>query len=768
MVKNMLRRKLFRDMARQGGQFLAIILLCTLGTFAFSVLDGISRMTRVTIDTYFEENRLADLWINLPEADRASLARIRTLPGVAEAVARAQMDFETTLGANINVSMTATDGPMTINVPVVLEGDSLSETDPRGCLLEKQFADAQGLRVGDRLTLKWNGRRISFLVRGICMSPEYIVVSDHIAAKADSYGYLLVNACGIPDLPLSQVVVRTAERTDTGVLRAAVEEAFPRALVVDRRSHMSTLRIENDAQMFRNMTYIFPILAYFIACMIVMTTLSRMIDSQRLQMGTLRALGFPARQIRRHYLSYAIVPSFAGAIIGLLTGHWTLPDVLWNALMSQSELPFRIRPPISPAAWGMVFLTVFLATGICHISYQKASRETTAALLRPKPPKDGRRILLERVTPIWQRMSFNAKTVARNLLRNKLRSFMFLLGILFCNMLLILSMGLQDSVTRMTEVHYGKVIRSTRTVQLKGATGTAESYERRLPAERAECVMTRSVSVSVPAGERTTQLTVLKDDQELLCLGKDAALVPLPAGEAAITEKLSEVLKIQVGDFLSMTLPGDSRAIRMRCGAIVYNNFSQGIYLNRSTWEGLRKGEFIPTSLYLLNPTKEALEALSRMDEVDRIDDPREQVQETLEMLDTLSTVFRVLEGIALALAFVICYNMGLMNFTERTREYATLKVLGYHQWEIRRLILSENVILTVLGIFLGIRPGISLTFLILRVCESETMRYQGRPEVSTVILCSVITFGFSLLIQLLLTRKVRAIDMVEALKSVE
>ena len=446
-------------------------------------------------------------------------------------------------------------------------------------------------------------------------------------------------------------------------------------------------------------------------------------------MGTLKALGFHASQIRRHYLSYAIVPSFVGALIGLLAGHWTIPDVLWNALISQSELPFRIRPPISPAAWSMVFLTVFLATGICYVSYRKASRETTAALLRPKPPKDGRRILLERVTPVWQRMSFNAKSVARNLLRNKLRSFMFFLGILFCNMLLILSMGLQDSVTRMAEDHYGKVIRSTRTVQLKGTVGTAESYERRLSAERAECVMTRSVSVSAAAGERTTQLTVLMDDQELLCLGKNATLVPLPAGEAAVTEKFSEVLKIQPGDLLSITLAGDNRAIRIRCGAIVYNNFSQGVYMNRSTWEGLRKGEFVPTSLYLLHPTEEALQLLSRMDEVDRIDDPQEQVQETLEMLDTLSTVFRVLEGIALALAFVICYNMGLMNFTERTREYATLKVLGYHQREIRRLILSENVILTALGILLGIRPGIGLTALILRVCESETQRYQRSEE---------------------------------------
>ena len=156
------------------------------------------------------------------------------------------------------------------------------------------------------------------------------------------------------------------------------------------------------------------------------------------------------------------------------------------------------------------------------------------------------------------------------------------------------------------------------------------------------------------------------------------------------------------------------------------------------------------------------------MDEVDRIDFPQDLISETRKMLDTLTTVFLVLEGIALALAFVICYNMGLMNFTERTREYATLKVLGYHQREIRRLILSENIILTTLGMLLGILPGYQLTYAVMRVCESEMTRYTAWPETLTVVICCGISFGFSLLIQLLLTRNVKKIDMVEALKSVE
>ena len=156
------------------------------------------------------------------------------------------------------------------------------------------------------------------------------------------------------------------------------------------------------------------------------------------------------------------------------------------------------------------------------------------------------------------------------------------------------------------------------------------------------------------------------------------------------------------------------------------------------------------------------------MEEVDKLNWPVDQAQELTKMLDMLASIFAMITLIALALAFVICYNMGLMNFSERTREYATLKVLGYHQKEIRGLIIGENNIVSLLGVLCGVLPGIGLTGLVLKVCESETLAYPSRPAVLSVILASVVTYVFSLLIQLLLTRKVRGIDMVEALKSVE
>ena len=768
MVNNTLRKKLLRDMTRAAMQFLSIIALCALGTFAFAALDGTARMTRVTLDTYFEENNLADYWITLPSADRTSLDKVAAVPGVATVRARASADLETTLPGDVSVSVTAYDGAMDINTPLLREGALLEENDRRGCLVEERFANAHGLVPGSRLGVTLGGQEYTFIVRGVVVSPEYIVVSNGIVADPNAYGYLLINACAMEALPLTQIVATLDRGADSDAVRTAIEAALPDALVVDRSSHQSTARANNDAQMFENMTYIFPVLAYAIAALIVMTTLSRMIDNQRMQMGTLKALGFSARQIRNHYLSYALVPSALGALLGTLIEHYTLPYFLWDALIGQNEMPYQLSPPISVPAWCMTGLSVVLSMGILLYSYRASAHETTAALLRPKPPKDGKRILLERITFLWSRFSFNTKMIVRNLMRNKLRSFMSFVGILCCTMLIITSLGLQDSVTAMSVNYYTKTLSYDLRANLTGEVDTAESYERRLDAGAVECIMEKSVSVRADGGTRTVMLTVLRDDQQMQNLGKDETFVALQTGTAAVTYKLTKTLNLKIGDTIRLYLPGDDEPAEFVIGQIVHNNVSQGVYLNRTTWESLRKGEFTPTAIQIRGPGERCLTQLDAMDEVDDIDYPAEQIGDMTRMLETLSSVFTLLTGIALALAFVICYNMGLMNFVERTREYATLKVLGYHQKEIRRLILRENRMVTLSGVLLGIWPGIMLVDVILHSCEPESGYYPGSPALQSIVIACVVTYCFSELIQRLLTRKVQKIDMVEALKSVE
>ena len=768
MARNALRLKLIRDMRRSLMQFLSIVLLCSLGTLIFAGLDGTARLAQGTIDQYFEENNLADFWVTLPDADRDALERIRSLDGVEEVCARLSMDLDTTLPGEPMICVTGYNGPMEINRPLIHSGEELLETDLRGCLIQTGFAQAHDLQVGDRVTVELAGTEYSYVIRGTVFSPEFICVTQGTYPNPEEYGYILINAQAMPALPLTQIVVTLKEGADTVAVQKAISDEMPYALIANRTAHKSTASAVNNAEMFASLTLVFPVFAYAVAALIVLTTLTRMVDNQRLQLGTLKALGYPSSRIRRHYLSYAIFPSLAGSLLGIVIGHNTLPRLLWALLLGQNEFPYQIYPKVSYASWGMAVLTVLMSMGICLYTYQKASRETTAELLRPKPPKAGRRVFLERIGPLWRSFSFNTKMIVRNLMRNRMRTLMSFVGLLCCNALIIASFGLQDSVNLIAETHYTKVLNYDVRANLTMQAGTAESYDRRLQAQNVECIMEKGITVSSQKETRTTLLTVVESKQQLLWLGKDETHTEILSGGAALTEKMADALKVTVGDKVLISFPGDFDPAEVIVSQIVYNNIQQGLYMERGTWESLRKGDFTPTAILIKRPTEACLHELDEMDEIDRMEYPVKQSEELTNLMDLLSSIFVLLMAVALALAFVICYNMGLMNFAERTREYATLKVLGYHQKEIRRLIVGENVVIAILGIAASLWPGVGLTGLVLKVCATESLTYPSRPAITSILIACVITFAFSLLIQLFLTRKVRGIDMVEALKSVE
>ncbi|MER2151758.1 MAG: ABC transporter permease, partial [Candidatus Limivicinus sp.] len=357
----------------------------------------------------------------------------------------------------------------------------------------------------------------------------------------------------------------------------------------------------------------------------------------------------------------------------------------------------------------------------------------------------------------------------RNLLRNKGRTFILLVGIICCNMLIIATFGLQESITYFMRQFYGGTLTYELRVDLKdGQAGTLESYRNRLNAEKLEGIMQISVSLRGGHTNRACQLTVLKDDQTIYRLAADQTVLPMPDEGAVISRKLASVMGVEFGDTVEMVLVGETEPIKVEIRGFADTNSGQGLFMNQTAWEKLRKGDFAVSALLINGPDELCLHQIDEMDEVDRVRYLEEQFLDGMTMLDATATAFSILSGAALGLAFVICYNMGLMNFTERVRDYATLKVLGYHQREIRSLMLRESDLTAILGVLIGIPPGIALVGIILKTCEFESMVFVSYVSIRSVLMASVITFVFTVFVEWLLTRKVRGIDMVEALKSVE
>ena len=765
---NMLRRKLLRDMWRSKLQFASMLLLCALGTWVFTGLDAAWRMLDRTIETYYEEQNLADFWVQLPGADREALRRLERLPGVERVQMRVNVEMDTDLSSEATLQVLGYDGEAAINAPLLREGEALAAHDGRGLLLEEQFARANGIEVGDTLRLQLDGFEQAFTVRALALSPEYLITTKDVSPDPLHYGFAVANMDALSPLPASELLVDLAPDADADAVRARIEELYPYALIVDQQANASTQRARNDVEIFRKLSYVFPLLAFGVSSLIVLTTITRLIDGQRTQMGTLGALGYGGGRVARHYLNYAFYPSLAGALLGLGVGLITLPDMLWDMEAAHFVFPYRLWAPVSTAAWCVCGLSVALSCAVCLLAYRKAAREVTAALLRPKPPRVGSRVLLERCTGLWRRLGFNTKMVVRNLFRNKLRAAMLLVGILCCNMLIITSLGLEDSVRFFVGAYYDGTIQYDLRADLTDEAGTAESYYNRLDAGRVEAVMEKTVSLRGPQEARTTTLTVVEPDQQLLYLGEGRTYTPVCAQGVAVTQKMCQTLGIGVGDEVEIWLPGDDAPVRTQVAQVVYVNVGQGAYMTRTQWEALGKGAFTPTALLLQAPSAGCEAKLEQMDEVEAIKDPDVQHEQNLSILKSLTAIFNLMSGAALGLAFVICYNMGILNFMEREREYATLKVLGYHQREIKRLMVRENNWITALGVLLGVGPGIWLTDVVMRSVESEQMVYGVHVELQSILIASVVTFAFSRFVQWLLTRNVRRIDMVTSLKSVE
>lgn len=765
-----LTKKLLRDMGHSAMQFLAMLLLCAMGTWVFSGLDATWRMLDLSTETYVEDGRLADFWVKGAAFTRQDLVQLKNVAGVADIQARVSVEMDCPdLPGDVSLAVNAFDGDIRICTPILREGEALVASDLRGCLLEEQFARAHRLEVGDSITVSFQGLRQTFTIRGIILSSEYLITSKQLLPEPEIYGFMYISSRAVSHLPYTEVLIDLEDGADSDAVQSAISAIVPSALVLTQAAHGSTSTARSYVSIFKGLSILFPLMVYAIAAMIVVSTLTRMIENQRTQIGTLKALGYRDGQIRRHYLSYALAPSLVGSFLGMLVGQVTLPYVIWKIVATNMRYPYQLHAPISPLTWGMTVLSVVLCLLICLRTYGKAAKETTASLLRPKPPRSGSRILLERIPALWSRFSFNTKMIIRNLLRNKGRTFMTIVGILCCNMLIICSFGLQGSIQYFITQYYHGTLQYDLRVELKsGQAGTLDSYRARLDAETVDGVMDQAVSLRTSTHCRSCLLTVLTEDQQTLYLNEDQSLLAMPESGVVVSRKLAELVNAQVGDEVELWLTGDDEPLRVRIEAFADTYIGQGVFMGKTAWEHQRKGKFTPTALLVAGPSEACRHLIDEMDEKSEILYPPEQLEQTMHIMDSTATAFSILSGAALALAFIICYNMGLMNFTERTRDYATLKVLGYHQREIRRLMLRENNYTAILGVVLGIPPGVMLVKVILDMCEYDSMVFVAHVTVGNVALACAISYVFSFFIQGLLTRKVKTIDMVEALKSVE
>ena len=551
--------------------------------------------------------------------------------------------------------------------------------------------------------------------------------------------------------------------------------------LLDRDTNMGFVSYSMDADRMGNLASVFPLIFFLVAALVCLTTMTRMVEEQRVAIGGMKALGYSKGAIAIKYVGYGFLASAVGSLMGLAVGLTLLPWIIctsWKIIYTFGPIHYGIEPVTSVTACLAAVGTVTLsALGACF----NTLAAVPAQLMRPKAPPMGKRILLERITPLWRRLSFNYKITLRNLFRYQKRFWMTVIGIGGCAALIVTAFGLRDSIFAVMEKQYEEIYRYSAQLGLVEHITPGEWAEVEKALEGSELVgdwtkeHTETVTAETDAYTADATLEVVENSEVLerfvnLRHRTDNDTVTLPNDGVILTEKLSLLLDVEVGD--TITLDGDSR-VEVRVADITEHYIQHSIYMSQACYEQIF-GQTPEENAVLVSYDTQAdgaqeleqkLVSLDGVSSLTRIEDTRKTFGTSLESVDYAVALIIVC---AAALAFVVLYNLTNINITERMRELATLKVLGFYDGELSAYIYRENVILTVFGVAMGMVMGKFLHQWLILTVEIDLLMF-GRTVAPTSYLWAVLlTTVFSLVVNLAAHRKLKKLDMVESLKTVE
>lgn len=551
--------------------------------------------------------------------------------------------------------------------------------------------------------------------------------------------------------------------------------------ILDRNTNTGYVSYSMDADRIANLAAVFPLIFFLVAALVSLTTMTRMVEEQRTTIGGLKAMGFSRGSIAIKYVGYGFLSSVIGAVLGLAVGLTLLPWIIctaWSAMYTIGDIHYSFEAATSLLAAGAAVGTVTLAALLACFSTLAA---TPAQLMRPKAPPVGKRIFLERITPLWRKLSFHYKITLRNLFRYQKRFWMTVAGIGGCAALIVTAFGVRGSIMGVMEEQFDVLYHYSAQVGLVDEITPLEL-------EEVEDTLSESGLVDDSLACRVETVTAQSESYTLDCYLQttpsqeelsrfvelrhrtDDVPVTLPDDGAVITEKMASLLEVEVGD--TITLDGESR-VTITVADITEHYVQHYIYVSDTYYETLF-GEAPTANTVLVDfPVEESgagelesqLVSLDGVSSLTLLSDTADTFSSSMESVDyaVILIIF-----CAAALAFVVLMNLTNINITERLRELATLKVLGFYNREVSAYIYRENAILTVFGVLAGMVLGKFLHQWLILTVEVDMVMFDRVLDLSSYLWAAVLTVVFSLAVNLTARRKLRDLDMVEALKSVE
>ncbi|MGI5984538.1 MAG: FtsX-like permease family protein [Clostridiales bacterium] len=558
----------------------------------------------------------------------------------------------------------------------------------------------------------------------------------------------------------------------------------PKWHVFTREDNTSYSSIKANIDKVDSIARVFPIFFFLVAALVALTTMTRMVEDERLQIGTMKALGYSRSAIIGKYVLYALAASSLGSVVGIAVGFRLFPTVIWNIYAMMYALP-EFYCPVNwvyafSTAGAAIICTLLATTNACRSTL----KEKPAQLMLPKAPEAGKRVLLERITPIWSRMKFTHKVTARNLFRYKKRFFMTSIGVAGCTALLVTGFGLRDSFSDVTGRQFGELSKYDILAPISGEDVLNNSDLQNLLSDRDYVSGSTAVyfeNVTASYKDKSIEVSAFVPDktedlQDFIRFRnrKSGKSLDFEEGSVIITEKASEVLKLKAGDTLSLT-DNDNNSGNFTVSGICENYVGNYIYMSEDTYAS-GMGNTAERNMLVIRLSNSGDEEQKsdfgkRLLETGAVSgirftsDTKDAVSQAMGNIDMLVVVIIISAG---ALALVVLYNLTNINISERIKEIATIKVLGFTDREVNAYINRESIMLSVIGTILGLALGVLLHQYVIGRAEMDSMMFGRTVKIMSFAYSAALTMAFSILVDLIMSRKLKNISMVESMKAPE
>lgn len=824
MVKA-LRKDAFKEIINTRKRFLSILLIVLLGVGFFAGIRAVSPDMKKTADMYFDENKMMDIEVistmGLTDDDVKEiqdLQDVKIVEGTYSKDVLTKVDEEEvalkihTLSDNINC--------------VKLQQGEMPKNEEE-CVVEESFLNSTNKKIGDTIILEAkdtlagpNLKNKEIKIVGSIRSPLYISRergSTKLASGKINY-YIYVPQSEIISQIYTEIYVRVkdADKLDTfsdeyedkvkkvksdieNIAKERTESEYeklkvkPEWYVLDRNQNTGYASYSQDSERIANIGKVFPFVFFVIAALISLTSMTRMVEEQRVQIGTLKALGYTKGKIALKYILYAVLATLIGGIIGMLIGFRILPEIIYNmyAMMySMKDVVLEFNTGIAITGLG---LALICTVGATIIACYKELNLQPASLMRPKSPKAGKRVLLERISWLWSKLKFTQKVTIRNVFRYKKRVSMTIIGILGCTALMVAGFGLRESVSNMIPSQYGEVFLYDMSITLKNEQTSDEIQKYidevcNIKTNDKNNDVTDAMAFNMQAVEILNKET--KQDIQLIVPEKTDVLsdyivlenrvskekYSLSDNGVVITEKLAKLLGIKQGEKITIKNSNDKQA-EVEVKGITRNYLMHYMYISPEYYESIF-GEKVKYNTILLkeqSEVKKSEESENKLGEkilensnISKVTFMSQTKSIFDEVMDNMTFVVWILIISAGLLAFVVLYNLANVNISERIRELATIKVLGFYDKEVYDYVGRETTILTIIGILLGLIAGYFLEMFILKTCELDILMFDTRISIWSYVYSASLTILFTLIVSVVTYFALKKIDMIESLKSVE